>query len=149
MKKIVMIGLAIVGMSFETHADPAFPRDLTCVTNSGDQITLSSNNGQWSQAQNGRYNVKLLVTQGGQTETLAVSSVNNRAQHVRGNDEGLREYVFISKNGEEVKLSLEFNAPYGLATSIKTFLGVTSAGAVLVDAKRDSCEVIFYDRIEI
>ncbi|OQW49144.1 MAG: hypothetical protein A4S09_03515 [Proteobacteria bacterium SG_bin7] len=149
MKKLAMIGLAVLGMSFESYADPAFPRDLKCMTASG-EVTLQSNNGFWSYAQNGRYNVQLLVTQRGQTETLSVLSVNNVAQRVRGNDVGLRQYVFASKDGKQVvSLALEFNAPYGLATSIKTFLGTANTGEVLVDANRDSCEVIFYPRIEI
>ncbi len=149
MKKLAMIGFAVLGLSSAAHADPAFPRDLKCVTSSG-EVTLRSNNGFWSYAQNGRYNVQLLITQNGQTETLKVASVNNEAQRVRGNDQGLRKYLFVSQDGEPaVSLSLEFNAPYGVATSIKTFLGTTSTGETLVDANRDSCEVIFYPRIEI
>ncbi len=145
MKKLAMIGLMIVGFGFESHAIPAFPRDLSCATAAGGQVTLKSNNGFWSQAQEGRYNVQLLVG----TDVLSPIFVNNVAQRVRGNDEGLREYVFASDTGGQVSLSLEFNAPYGAATSIKTFRGVTATGDVLVDASRDTCEVIFYPRTEI
>lgn len=149
MKKMTLIALAVMGMSFVAHADPAFPRDLKCATGTG-EVTLKSNNGFWSHAQNGRYNVQLLVTQDGQTETWSVLSVNDVAQRVRGNDQGLRQYVFKNSDATRfVALALEFNAPYGVATSIKTFLGTTSTNETLVDANRDSCEVIFYSRIEI
>lgn len=149
MLSLTFLGLTIVGFGSEADAIPAFPRDLTCVTISGKQVTLRSNNGFWSQAQNGRYKVELLITQEGNTTALSVNAVNNEAQRVRGNDEGLKEYIFLSESGEAVSLSLEFNAPHGLATSTKKFVGVTASGEILVDANRDSCDVIFYPRTEI
>lgn len=143
---------AFILLSLESFAIPSFPRDMKCRNRHGDEIILSANNGFWSFAQNGRYFVELTLDKmDGGLEVLEFVSANNEAQRTRGNDVGNRRYVFKAEAGELVNVELEFNAPFGLAESIKIF-EVKSPSFQFKHTDRGSdgrCSLVFHERIEI
>lgn len=153
MKKLTMsslLGILIAGLSFEANAIPSFPRDITCVTQSGEAVQLASNNGFWSQAENGRYNVQLSVDSGnGAAQVMSPVQVNNDAKRVRGNDEGNRRYIFVSPQGQAYHVELEFNIQNGRAAGIKIFRVVSSGFQLQYPQSGVTCKVSFHSQIEI
>jgi|GEM_PF-6842745 len=134
---------------FSANAIPSFPRDLKCTTSAGVEITLKSNNSLWTQSQNSRYKVTLDVD--GNVD-MPTSWTNNRATHTRGNDTGVREYIFNSLTGESFFVTLEFTAPFGKATGIKSFR--VRSNSIQFDhtqssLRGDVCNVTFYSRTNI
>jgi hypothetical protein len=144
-----LLVLSVTTISLNAEAIPSYPRDLTCLSAQGAQVQLQSNNGFWSLAQNGRYYVQLLVRQNGLTEIAIATYVNSQAQATRGNDQGIRKYVFTTSTGATYSVVLEFIAPFGLAKGIKTFTVTGPQSNINIDASIDSCSVKFYPRIEI
>ena len=145
-----LLGLLITGLSLEANAIPSFPRELACVTQSGVAVQLVSNNGFWSQAENGRYNVQLSVANGnGAAHVMSPVQVNNDAKRVRGNDEGNRRYIFVSPQGQEFQVELEFNTQNGRAAGIKVFRVVSSGFQLQYPQPGVSCNVSFHGQIEI
>jgi len=150
MKTLTSLSFACLLFSFcfSAQAIAAFPRDLVCETNSGVEIALKSNNSLWTD-NGGNHKVTLDVD--GSLD-MPAAWVNNRATHTRGNDQGLREYIFTSVSGETFHVSLEFHAPFGQATGIKAFK-VRSVNVQFFRSQRslssDVCKVVFYQRTEI
>jgi hypothetical protein len=148
-----ILGALALSFSFglSAYGVPAFPRDLVCDIGSQQTVTLKSNNSFWSHAENGKYSVSLVIDSDAGQEVLSVAQVNNEAQRTRGNDAGLREYIFVSEEGEEFFVQLEFNAPSGQATGLKKFR-VFSLSLSFEHSQRTLngiCDVIFYGRTEI
>jgi hypothetical protein len=152
-KVLGILGAFAVSFSFafSAYAVPAFPRDLVCDISPEQTVTLKSNNGFWSYAENGKYSVSLVIDSNAGQEILSVARVNSEAQKTRGNDKGNRKYVFVSEEGTEFYVELEFNAPFGRATGLKKFR-VISPNLQFEHSQptlNGICDVNFYGRIEI
>lgn len=143
--------LLIASSAVSSYAGPSFPRDLTCSTPAGDQVQLVSNNGFWAQAENGKYHVELVLKlKGNQSETLSPVFVNEAAQLTRGNDEGLKQYVFQGAQGNDVFVELEFVTSHGVATTIKKFQVFSSDFQLLFDQNASgACQLKYGAPIDV
>ncbi|MEQ1665425.1 MAG: hypothetical protein ABL927_08630, partial [Bdellovibrionales bacterium] len=112
MKIVLLLVASILGAS-NAIAVPSFPRELSCHFD-GQGFVLKSNNSLWSQALNSRYHVQLQINlPNGAGDVAKASWANDVASSTRGNDQGLRQYVFTGSNGEKYFVELEFNTPFG------------------------------------
>ena len=149
MKKFTISSICFLLINNFAHAIPSYPRDLECETNEGLRITLSSNNGFWSQAENGRYSTTLSI---GNSAKINPVWINFKSGHTRGNDVGERQYIFSNIDGETFFVQLEFKAPYGEAVGIQNFSVMSSKIQFSHSQPRlkgEVCNVKYYPRIEI
>jgi hypothetical protein len=153
MKKLSVIGLIVLStlsISLNALAIPSFPRELSCQSTADLSIVkLQSNNGFWSIAENGRYNVALVISKNGSTEIATAKWTNANAKITRGNDAGLKQYVFTTTSGTEYQVNLEFFAKFGQATGLKIFTVTSTPSDINIDAAADDCGIQLFPRIEI
>lgn len=144
---ILVATIGLVMISLTAQARPMFPRDLKCETESGSILTLKSNNSLWSE--NRDHKVSFLVDHSSEMPAIWT---NLKATHTRGNDTGIREYIFLSKDGENFHVTLQFYAPFGQAVGIKNF-SVRSQSIQFSHSQRrlrsNVCNVTFYSRVDI
>lgn len=154
MKKslVLLLGLLAAGVSINAHAVTTSPRDLTCDVGAGTRVVLKSNNGLWAVWKDSKFNVDLQIEQGnGVVEQLTVAWANEKAQLTRGNAQGVREYIFVSPEGKEYFVTLEFHAPFGVAEGIKMFrvLSTSLQFEHSQPSLNGKCNVVYHELVDL